>query len=433
MFTTKCKCGEEITFAIEMAVMTKFCPRCGSIVEVRNGKASVTSSGVPPQPSHAPAPEIPQASGPKAPHFAGPKPATAHTAEPMERPRRAEPPRVHTPPLAQTQPFAASRPQYPAQQPPQPPPALQRKDAANRHEEKPDAEPHPEPEHPKPREQYIVETGGEAPHMPPPHAVPAEAATHKPESEWTNIPVHVIDEDKEGGHHAPPKADAKVAPYTATPHPYQQPHVKPAAPPPPMYHPGTPQPQAPHPPIYPPKAPQPHGVYSQDATKSSYDRYTFTPAQDAPKTSGCLVAIIIAVIVCVLFFVLLSATNTKSEPPKKNPTTTPTAESYKGKVGIVVASISGESDVTISFAIVNGGGYALDRLSFDFHFLDGNGHVMKTERVVAITPSANNSDRDGPVKGLAGGRDFTMKKKFTGVPGTWSGKYEIEIVDLHIR
>jgi hypothetical protein len=266
------------------------------------------------------------------------------------------------------------------------------------------------------------------PHQEPQHTVPADGVKQKPADEWANIPIHVIDDDKETGHHAPPKA---------APQPYQQPHAKPAAPPPPVYHPAPPQPQAAHPPVYPPKAPQPHGVYSQDATKSTYDRYTFTPPQqDAPKTSGCLVAIIIAVIVCVLFFVLLSATATKSEPPKKNPTTTPSAlpaaDSYKDKVVIKVVYESTESGIALSFSIANKGGYVLDHLSFDFRFLDENNNVLKTERVAAITPSATGT-ADGPVKGLAGGRDFTMKKKFSGLPRTWGGKYEIEIVDLRIR
>lgn len=82
MLTVKCKCGEEVTFAIELALMTKFCPGCGAVVEVRNGVANITERRS----------AFPKKGGAKAgePSFSQPAPEPRRESRPAE-PRRQKP------------------------------------------------------------------------------------------------------------------------------------------------------------------------------------------------------------------------------------------------------------------------------------------------------------------------------------------------------
>jgi len=393
MFTTKCKCGEEIVFAIEMAMMTKFCPRCGSIIEVRNGKATVIpiSTQAPPSAPYTPPvaePKPPQPTPPvitprPEPHLTETRSPLERHAEPMERPKPQEPPRSSPVPQQQQQPQ------------------------------------HQQPQHPR----------GED-----------VAKRHKSaEEEWASIPIKIVEDEGEAARAKGARPAVKPAPHV--PHGDFGKTAAPRAPIPPHTV-NLPPYQQPAPPAWQPKPQHERDIFVQ-------------PRQGAPKTSGCLIALIVAFLGIVFFFIifahtpvhvnqnpseirskektgvpLMTSPNTGADKTASEKPLPPSPEDYKDKIEIKANPVISEDTATVTFHIKNKGVYKVRFLSFDLYLLDENGGHITTESVNAVNSAVSAGDPSGAIKGLAAGRDFEFKKAFTDIPKTWRGKYLVKITDL---
>jgi hypothetical protein len=402
MFTTKCKCGEEIPFVIEMAVMTKFCPRCGAMIEVRGGKATVTE--LTPHPSQAGAKVIPQEDH-RVPATPG-----AHHAPPAAQPPAApaeQAPRFTGPTRPETLTTPSTVPPYSQKPPEQPRPATQ-------HEhEQPPAE---EPGHDKPPQRHGI----------PINIVHAEKEHAEPRPEEPPVvhPRHAPHPEHTAGTKAPPSA---------------APHAKPAPPPaPPQYPPkGPAYPQPPH--------PQP------PAAKTPYDRYTFSQVENVSKPNGCLIAIIVTVVIFFFLFLLLSRSTSshqsRQSPPKdiivnvptpSSDTDThadrsaiPSADTLRTQVDVKLDhyEISGR-DLTIVFRVVNNSDFRITVLTFDFRILDANNNTLMRSIVTAVSPAIPPNDPSGATRNLEKGKACTITKTYREWAWPWKNKYALKIISV---
>jgi len=383
MFTTKCKCGEEITFTIEMAMMTKFCPRCGSIIEVRNGKATVIPVGTPPlSPTTRQATPILEAKLSRpAPPVITPRPEP-HPAEASPLERRAEP---------------MGRPK--PQEPPRPSPVPQQQQQPQ----------HQQPQHPR----------GED-----------TVKRHKSaEEEWANIPIRIIEDEGEAAKAKGARPVPKPAPHVP-PAPHAQPPTPgvPRGPMPPHY-------QHPVPPPAPPKPPYDPYTYMQPQTGAR------------PTGCMVAIIIAVCVLGFFIIFANTSTKTEQkfSNPPETRvPLTTPlntgtngaarsipTPEeyaAYKDKINIAPFVNILPDHATVTFHIKNNGGYNITSLSFDFRFLDESGQNIRTEFVIAVDHAVTpDISRSVTVNGLESGKSIEIKMTYTGVPLKWKGKCQVAI------
>jgi len=377
MFTTKCKCGEEITFTIEMAMMTKFCPRCGSIIEVRNGKATVIPVGTPPlSPTTRQATPILEAKLSRpAPPVITPRPEP-HPAEASPLERRAEP---------------MGRPK--PQEPPRPSPVPQQQQQPQ----------HQQPQHPR----------GED-----------TVKRHKSaEEEWTKIPIQIVEDEIEAAKAKGARPVPKPAPHVP-PAPHAQPPTPgvPRGPMPPHY-------PRPVPPAAPPKPPYDPYAFIQPRTG----------ARPTGCMVAIIIAICLAVLLTILSNTGTKPTEKIRVPTTTSPNggtneaarSIPTPEeyaAYKDKINIAPFVNILPDHATVTFHIKNNGGYNITSLSFDFRFLDESGQNMRTETITAVDHAVTSAvPKSVTVSGLEPGKSIEIKMTYTGVPLKWKGKCQVAI------